>query len=350
LMEREIQIYKVVAVQAVENTLFYLTIIVMVFAGYEIESLVVAVLARSVLGLVLIYIMRPWYPKTGFSYVSAKRLLSYGLPFQGNSFLALIKDDLLIIYLGGAIGLTNLGFVTFAKKWSEFSLRIITDNMNRVAFPLFARFQTNKVLLKKSLKKVFFFSSFFIFPMIVGAIFVFDSVLRVIPGYFDKWGIALFSFYFFSLYALIVSLYTPLINLFNAIGKVKISLYFMIIFTVVQWALVLLSIPIFGFHGISIAFLAMSVLAVFVIRHAKKYLAFSLWEFVKENLYAVVVMVMYLVLVRMAFIIFVDMPRVHVALSMVGGAGIYFVMIYRLKGREFYRELFDMAKVGRKSL
>ena len=161
--------------------------------GYEIFALVVAVILRAVFGLVLIFLLKPWRPRLVFSLKVAINLLKYGLPFQSNSFLALIKDDLLIIYLGSAIGFANLGIVSFAKKYAEFSIRLIMDNINRVAFPLFSRFQDNNELLKKSLHKVIFYESLLILPIIFGAIFIFDSLLKIVPGYFIKWNVALTS-------------------------------------------------------------------------------------------------------------------------------------------------------------
>src|SRR3990167_1860130 len=99
LLEKKIQIYKVVLVSLIENLVFYSVVIIMSLMNMDIFSLVVAVIARSLVGVVSIYIMNPWSRKLIFSKSSAKSLLSYGVPFQGNSFLALIKDDLMIIYL-----------------------------------------------------------------------------------------------------------------------------------------------------------------------------------------------------------------------------------------------------------
>ena len=346
LLEKKIEIYKVVFVQAVENTVFYLIIIVMVLLGYEIMSIVIAVLVRAIVGLILMYILNPWIPTLSFSLKSAKRLLSYGIPFQGNSFLALVKDDLLIVYLGGAIGLTNLGIVTFGKKYAEFSIRLIMDNVNRVAFPLFAQFQKDKKLLRKSLQKVFFYESFFIFSAVIGAMFIFDSLLKIVPGdYYGKWNLALFSFYFFSLSALFVSLYSPLINFFNAIGKVKTSLYFMVYFTVITWILIPLFIQFFGFNGISIAFFVMSLSFIFIIFQAKKYLSFPFLTFIHPNIIAAVTMAGYLLIIRVITLTILDSPLLHVVLSVTGGVCIFFYVTYLVKGKALYQEIIDLIKL-----
>lgn len=270
---------------------------------------------------------------------SAKRLLRYGIPFQGSSFLALIKDDLLIIYLGSAIGLTNLGYVTFGKKYAEFSIRIIMDSINRVAFPLFSRFQKTKDMLAKSLEKVLFYESIFIFPILIGAVFVFDSLLRIIPGYYEKWHLALFSFYFFSLSSFFVSMSTPFINLFNAIGKLKISLMFMALWTVLLWGLVLALMNFFGYNGISIAFFLMSLTFIVVVKTAHQYVHFSLKNALYPSLISTGAMTLYLFLIRGVVLISLHNSVLYMVLSIFGGVIVYFVALFLLKGKGFYQEM-----------
>ncbi len=350
LLEKEIKIYKVVFVQALENTVFYLTVITMVFLDFEIESLVVAVLARALVGTVLIYIFNPWMPTLSFSWDSAKKLLRYGIPFQSNSFLAFFKDDLLILYLGGAIGLTNLGYVTFAKKYAEFSIRLIMDNINRVAFPLFARFQSDKQLLKKALEKVLYYETITIFVMVIGAMTVFDVLLKVVPGgYFDKWHNSLFSFYFFSLSALFVSLYSPLINLFNAVGKVKKSLLFMLYFTALTWILVPPMITLFGYKGISIAFFIMSLSFFLVLREAKKVVDFSLLRTLKDVFIAVVVMLIYIAGIRVLFVQTLHQNLLFLLFAVAGGGLLYGATLYKIKGKALYSEVLDLFKKSRET-
>lgn len=345
LLEKKIKIYKVVVVQMIENTVFYLAVIIFSLLGYDIYSLLIAVLARSVVGVILIYFMQPWWPTLNFSWSSAKALLSYGIPFQANSFLALVKDDLLIIYLGGVIGFQQLGIVAFAKKYAEFSIRLIMDNLNRVAFPIFSRFQKDKDLLKKAVEKILLYQSVVLFPAIIGAIFVFSSILKIIPGYFDKWNVALFSFYFFSLSAFFVSLYSPFINLFNAIGKVKISLLFMVLWTILTWILVPLFNTIFGFNGISIAFFVMSLTFIFVIMAAKKNVDFSLADSYRSPIIATGIMAVSLYLLQNIFIGRLNSVYAYLVFAIGGGGIIYFLVVYFDRGKAFFEELIALVRL-----
>jgi len=327
---------------------FYSVVIIMSLMNFDIFSLVVAVIARSLVGVILIYIMNPWAPKLIFSKSAAKSLLSYGVPFQGNSFLALIKDDLMIIYLGAVIGFEKLSIVTFAKKYAEFSIRMIMDNINRVAFPIYSQFQNNKVLLKKSVEKILFYEALFIMPIIIGSVFVFDNLLRLMPGYYTKWQIALVSFYFFSFSALFVSLYSPLINLFNAIGKVKLTLVIMVILTALNWIFIPPLIKLFGFQGISVAFFIISFAFIFVFIKAKSTVDFSLKNAFGGPIISSMVMVVYLVLIKFWVSKFLTNNILLTSLAIVGSALVYFSIIYRIKGRALFDEIKDLINTQRK--
>jgi O-antigen/teichoic acid export membrane protein len=348
LLEKKIQIYKVVLVSLIENLVFYAVVIVMSLMNMDIFSLVVAVVARSLVGVIAIYIMNPWSPKLIFSKSAAKSLLSYGVPFQGNSFLALIKDDLMVIYLGTVIGFEKLSIVTFAKKYAEFSIRLIMDNINRVAFPIYSQFQNNKALLKKSVEKILFYEALFIFPIIIGSVFIFDNLLKIMPGYFIKWQVALISFYFFSFSALFVSLYSPLISLFNAIGKVKLTLIIMVVLTGLNWLLIPFMIKLFGYQGISVAFFIISLSFIFVFIKAKSVVGFSLINAFGAPIISSVAMAIYLALIKFWVSKFVINNLFLTILAIIGASFVYFLVIYKIKGKAFLNEIKDLINTQRK--
>src|SRR3989338_2933157 len=88
-LERKIQYQKIVFVQIIENTVFYLTVISLAFLGFDLLSFAWGVLVRSIVGLITIYSISFWMPRVGIKKTSLKHLVSFGLPFQSISFLAL---------------------------------------------------------------------------------------------------------------------------------------------------------------------------------------------------------------------------------------------------------------------
>jgi len=274
ILERKIQFQKIVLVQIIENTCFYLTVIILAILGWGLNSFSLAVIIRSIIGVITIYIISPWKPGVAFSFPSFKKLVSFGLPFQTTSLLALVKDDLITLYLGKVLGFQFLGYIGWAKKWAEAPIRIIMDNINRILFPLFSRLQREKQKLTRLVEKAIFYQSLFIVPATFGLVLTMDKFIQIIPKYL-RWQPALPLFYLFCLSALFSSYSTPFINLLNGLGQVKISFYFMIFWTALTWILTPLLTKTYSLYGFPFTLIILSSTFLLVIQQAKKYLEFQ---------------------------------------------------------------------------
>lgn len=275
ILERKLQFNKLVVPQIVEVFFFYVLAVVLAWRGLGIKSFTWAVLIRGVSGLVVLYLIQPWWPRLNFSKLSAKSLLSFGVPFQLNSFLGLIKDDLFTLYLGKVLPFTFVGYIGWAKKWSEIPLRLIMDSIVRVTFPAYSRLQRHPEKLTKALNKSLFFLSFFIVPMSIGLMFTIKPVVGLIPRY-SKWEPALFSFYFFVIGSALASISTPLTNALNATGKIKTTLKLMVMWTVLTWVISPLFIQLIGYNGVAVAHSLIASTLGIVVWVSKKYFKFSL--------------------------------------------------------------------------
>src|SRR3989338_514581 len=277
ILERNLQFQKLVIPKIVETLLFNITVLILAIKGYGVSSFTYAVLVRGVSGLLVIYIIAPWRIRIGFSKDVAKKLLSFGIPFQTNSILALMKDDLLTIFLGKILPIAQVGFIGFAQKWAFYPLRLIMDNVIRITFPSFSRLQHDKNLLGLAIEKSLFVSSFFIFPSLTGFAILFPYFINLIPKY-EKWEPAVLSLSFFAINAGLSSISTPLTNALNAIGKIKVTLYLMVFWTVATWIMTPLFIYFYGFNGVAIASAIISFSVVGVVYLAKKYINFDIFK------------------------------------------------------------------------
>lgn len=292
LLERELKFQKLVIPELIETFAFSITVLTMVILGYGVTSFTVAVVLRGLLGLIAMYVIAPWKPEIGFSKSTAKKLLSFGLPFQANSILALLKDQLLVIYLGKALPLTQVGYIGVAQKLAYTPLRLFMDNIIRITFPSFSRLAETDYL-GKAIEKTLFGVSVFIFPATAGMVLVMPDFIKVFPKY-EKWEPVLFSLGFFAANAAISSISTPLTNALNAIGKIKVTLYLMIFWTLATWITIPVSIRLFGFNGVSIASLIISLSIFAVVFVAKKYISFSLTPVITPPIFATIVMSLFI--------------------------------------------------------
>lgn len=274
-LERKIQYQKIVLVQIVENTVFYLAVICFAFAGFDLNSFTIAVVLRAVVGLVVIYTISPWMPRIGFSKKSFSQLISFGLPFQASSFLALFKDDLITLYLGKVIGFEAVGYIGWAKKWAEAPIRIIMDNVTKVLFPVIAHFQEEHKKIGSIIEKVFYYQTALLAPIMVSAALLMSSVVEIIPKY-HKWASALPIFYIFVVSSFFVTFYSPLINVLNAKGRVKITFAFMAVWTIIMWTGTTILTKLFGVYGFPITHLIVSSTFFIVVKMVQKDIPFSL--------------------------------------------------------------------------
>lgn len=274
LLERDLAFSKLIVPQILETIGFYITATLLAWKGFGVTSFTWAVSVRAVVGLVGMYMIAPWKPGIGISMSVARRLMKFGIPFQMNSFLALIKDDLLTVFLGRVLPLANIGYIGWAKKWAEVPLRLIMDSVIRVTFPAFSRLQHDKVRLRLAIEKTLFGLSVTIFPITIAMIVAIKPLIAIIPRY-GKWEPAVLSFYLFAVASAVASLSTPLTNALNALGHIKITLKLMVLWTTLTWVLTVSLLPLLGFNGVAFSLLLITSTLILVVVLAQRAVPFS---------------------------------------------------------------------------
>ncbi len=230
--------------------------------------------------------------------------------------------------------LAEVGYIGFAQKWAFTPLRLIMDNVIRITFPSFSRLQGEKQTLSRALEKSIFVSAFVIFPSLVALVLLSPYFVNLIPKY-SKWEPALLSLGFFSLNAGLSSISTPLTNVLNAIGKIKITLYLMIFWTIATWVLTPLLINIYGFNGVSIASAIVTFSAILVIALVKKYIEFSLLRAVGYPLISA--FFMGIVLYFLAPVVITNFPTL--ILMVVISIMVYFLVSFALARKQILSDI-----------
>jgi O-antigen/teichoic acid export membrane protein len=275
LLERKLEFVKLVFPQILEQLIYNVVLVVMAMKGFGLTSFTVAVIARGLIGLIAIYIVQPWKPGIAFSKNTLLGLFKFGIPYQINTFLATIKDDGITLILGGIIGPVGVGVLSFAQKIARLPLTFFMDTVTRVTFPAFSRMQDAPNHLERSVTRSIFFICLFVFPSLVGIVILSPILVRVIPRY-NQWTPALIPIIFVSINFMFAAATTQLTNLLNAIGKIKITFYLMIMWTVLSWISIPLFATKFGVTGASIGYALVGASSIIAIIIAKKYVNFSI--------------------------------------------------------------------------
>lgn len=339
MLEREIKFNKLILPQILETLAFNGVAVYFAWKGFGVTAFTYAVLARGIVGLVTMYIVYPWKPMFGIYRQSLSSLLRFGLPYQANTFLAVLKDDGMTIILTKIIGTTGLGYIGWASRWAGLPLRIVMDNLTKVSFPTFARLQHDKERLARAVEVSLKYMCLAAFPILVGMGFFALPLVQLIPKY-TKWLPALIPLYIYLYNSAWASISTSLTNLLNATGHIKSTFKLMLMWTGLTWlTMPFLSLK-FGYLGVSYAVAIIATSSFVTILLARKYVHFNLLNILKTPLAATLLMSSFL-----SFTI--HFGRSITSLIAIGllSAVVYFGTIILIEGKVFISDTLNYFRI-----
>lgn len=323
LLERDLKFQPLVWVEIIETLVFNSLLIFLTFAHFSIAAFSWAVLARSIMGVGAIYLIAPWQVSFGFSKASLKTLINFGLPFQLNSLLALLKDRLVPLVIARMVGATGVGYITWSQSIAFLPLEVM-NIMIRVTFPAFSRLQSDENHLRQTLEDSIFLTSLFLYPMLFGLDAVAPSLITHVVS--SKWQPALPLIYLFSLGAFWATFSSPFTNFLNAIGRIGITLKLMVMWTVLEWLLTPVMTYFFGFIGVGIAAAVISFSSIIPLLIVKRLISFRMITNIWQPLVAAALMALIVYPLSQAFANnFVSLLAVVLT-----GIVVYLILIYVL--------------------
>lgn len=267
LLERKLQFKRLVIPQIVEQTLFYSLAVILAHKGWGVQSFTLAVLVRSIAGVIAIYLIQSWPIGLTLHIQALKALLGFGVKYQMNDLLARLKDDLYVVVLAKFLPAETMGYIGWAKRWSMFPYQFSVQNVLAITFPTFSRIQEQKKLIQRGLELSVYFIGLIIFPILTGMIFLALPLTILIPAY-TKWQPALPSLTLFCLNIALAAVANPFVNALNALKQINTTLKLMITMTTATWVLTPFIYRLIGFNGValtSVLVAAMGLYGYFVI-------------------------------------------------------------------------------------
>lgn len=274
LLERSLSFDRIVIPSILETLVFNLVVIVLAVRGFGVSSFTYAVLAKAVVGVVVMFLLKRWKIGFAFSWKTFRSLMKIGGAFQLNDMLAKAKDDVFYITVALLIPVEKFGLITWARQWSRFPYTFTVDTITAITFPAYSRIQHDRQLLAKAIEKTIFFITIFSFPLFFGMAVMARPFLEVIPRY-SRWEEALPSLALFSISLAFASFSTPLISTLNAIGKIAESLRMMMFWTVAQWALFPILFPWFNFESVAMISIILAFTSLYVISLVHRHVSFN---------------------------------------------------------------------------
>lgn len=325
LMERQLEFNKLVIPQIIETLVFNFTVVYLAWRGFGVSSFTYGVLARSISGLASTYIIQPWFPRISFSSGAFKSILKFGIPYQMNVFLAMVKDDGMTLFLGIIIGSSGVGLLGWAQKWAYAPLRFFMDQVIKVTFPAFSRLQGNKKDLSDLVTKSIFFICILVFPSLIMLSLLAPILTEIIPKY-NKWNPALFALSILTITSGLAAVTTPLTNTLNAIGKISLTFKLMIMWTVLTWIFVPVLSLAFGLNGAAVGFTIVGLSSFVALYFASKYIVIDYLRSVGKPLVAALVMGFCVVLSRNFFTVSLIQMIIMILISIISYSAAIFIL------------------------
>lgn len=287
LLEREIDFKPLVFVEIVESVVFNSLLIFFSLQKFGVYAFSWSVLFRSLTGVAILFVLSPWKVSLGLQKENLKALLSFGIPFQLNSILALLKDRLVPLVIARMVGPVGVGYITWSQAIAFVPLEVV-NIISRITFPAFSRLQDDKKALKEILEKSFFFTTLFLYPLLFGLLALSPSLIKFVVS--NKWQPALPLIYLFSVNVFWAALSIPSTNFLNAIGKIKVTLKLMVMWTFLEWSLTPLLTVFYGYWGVAVATAIIAFTSIIPILIIKKVIKIEIIKNIWQPLIASLLM------------------------------------------------------------
>ncbi|MDD3679562.1 MAG: oligosaccharide flippase family protein, partial [Candidatus Shapirobacteria bacterium] len=270
LLQRDLLYQKLLIPEITETVVYNLVAVILAILGFGVWSLTSALLLRTFLGAIILTLISPWPISLAIKKQSLRELLRFGVPYQANSLLALLKDNLTPTVIAFFYGPAAVGFVNLAQSVAAKPMEV-TNIVNRVVFPTFAKIQDDKNRVGAWLEKGVRLMAYAYLPLVFGLLVSARPVLRLVyASKSDKWLPALPALYPFLIGAVPVVFTTTATNVLFSLGKSKIVLRLMVVYTLLTWVVGVPLIIKLGFEGIAWAGVVVGLVSTFLVARSLK--------------------------------------------------------------------------------
>lgn len=265
LLERDIRFDRIAQVDIAESVSFYGLAVLFAWLGLDVWSFIYAAIARSIFGVIAVYVVSPWRPALVFRYADVSALVRFGMPYQGNNVLAFIKDAVTPLFVGAYAGSAAVGYVNWARNFA-FAPLMLSEVFGRVAFPSFSRLQDDRQLLARTVERSIRMMTFVLFPLTGLMIALGPQLIQLL--FTAKWLPALKAYYFYCTSPLVIGFMLPMYSAVLSLGKSMLILRMTVLLLVLEWGLGVLFVVNSDFNGIAFSQPIISVLFFFIYSRA----------------------------------------------------------------------------------
>jgi PST family polysaccharide transporter len=257
LLVRELQFSRIAAMELVAGTAGLAAAVTAALLGAGVWSLVINLLAISIVSVMVALWARPWWPKLHFSWVEIRSISGFGLnlsAFNIVNYFARNADNLLI---GKYLGAAPLGYYALAYNIMLFPVQAVSQTLGRVLFPVFAAMQSDHARFRQAYLRSSAATAFFTFPLMAGAAVLAPELIALFLG--PRWGPVVPVLRILAPIGMLQSLTANTQHIYLATGSTRAMFRWGTLFSVVLVAGFVAGLP-WGIMGVAAIYAVLSVL------------------------------------------------------------------------------------------
>lgn len=272
LMERRLDYRSIALVELAQAMMFHGLLIALVFSGYRLGGLAVALLARALAGAGLAAWRCAWQPGLQWRGEAAARVRGAGMPFQGATAVNLAKDAATPVLVGMLAGPVAVGQVAWAQMVAGFpSLAVAV--LQRILLPAFARLGERREALGRAVESAIAVLHLAAAPVAMLTLVTVDSLVTHVFG--GQWRPAIPLFVLLWLANLVAPTTTAALALLGAVGRPRQVLAASLGWAGGTWALAVPLVWAWGAIGYGVANVAVQGVSAWVIAVARRHVRFA---------------------------------------------------------------------------
>lgn len=251
MMTRVLRFGPLAAIEVVQTLVYLVTSVALALSGFGAWSFIWAVVAHTLAGTILANVAWKGRLRLSFDRNVARRMIGFGLPFQGTGLLISSREALIPVFGGLAGGLAAIGYLNFGFRLGRLA-GSVDEVIGRVAFPAFSRLQGDQARINRALTVTLESTALMISGLLAWTIAVAPSLIPLV--FSERWRPAVEVFQLISLatFALVPGNFVR--GLAFAAGRGR-SMFYWSAATIGFLAIVLpLSLIAFGVPGGGLAF------------------------------------------------------------------------------------------------
>lgn len=246
------------------------------YLGLGIWSLVYSSLIQSVVITIQHWFYSEWKPKFIFDKKKFRYHFNYGYKMTLSGLLNVVFINIYTVVIGKVFSVQQLGYYNRADSLKQLPVSNVSNALNKVTFPIFAKISDNNVKLKEVYQKLMTVVIFIIAPLLTVMVVSAEPLVRFLLT--DKWLPAVPYFRILSLAGLLYPIHAYNLNILQVKGKSNLFLKLEIIKKAIIVIVIVVSIK-FGIYGLLWGQCITSALAFFVNTHyTGKILSYNSWQ------------------------------------------------------------------------